>query len=171
MQISLFGLPVKLQRGNYVYQLAHGTAVCRDETPGTGPISIWPTLKHVTFYGQEFCCEHDILTEGLFVTELSGIEGGLGLTKCVGHDEFAFLSSTCCNIKTCALCSYGVFMCCVCCTKHTLFSEHNTNWFCVMKKKCQGLLFTNWWTRELLQKNIKIYIKTAPTCQITLNTS
>jgi len=29
MQISLFRLSVKLQRGNYVYYLAHDTAVCR----------------------------------------------------------------------------------------------------------------------------------------------
>ena len=28
----------------------------------------------------------------------------------------------------------------------------------------QNLLFTNWCTIELLQKNIKIYIKTVPTC-------
>ena len=63
------------------------------ETERTWVILYRPNLTHIMFLwkykNQQFFCGHNILTEGLFVTELSRCRN-LSWTNCVGYDKMPF---------------------------------------------------------------------------------
>jgi len=62
------------------------------QTEKTWPILNMPAFKHVTFrkhQDKQFYCGHDIMTEGVFVTQLPS-DPGICLTNCVSYDKLMF---------------------------------------------------------------------------------